>query len=36
VIEESLMERKKDKADAAPRTDEDEKRRVDEAVEEAK
>ncbi len=36
VIEESLMERKKDKEDAAHRKDEDEKRRVDEAVEEAK
>jgi len=36
VIEESLMERKKDKEDAAHKKDEDEKRRVDEPVEEAK
>ena len=36
VIEESLQERKKDKEDAAHKKDEDEKRRVDEAVEESK
>jgi small subunit ribosomal protein S2 len=36
VIEESLMERKKDKEDAAHKKDEDEKRRVDEPVEESK
>jgi small subunit ribosomal protein S2 len=34
VIEEALMERKKDKEDAAHKKDEDEKRRVDEPVEE--
>jgi small subunit ribosomal protein S2 len=35
VIEEGLMERKKDKEDAAQKKEEDEKRRVDETVEEA-
>jgi small subunit ribosomal protein S2 len=35
VIEEALMERKKDKEDAAQKKDEDEKRKVDETVEEA-
>jgi small subunit ribosomal protein S2 len=34
VIEEALMERRKDKEDAAQKKDEDEKRRVDEPVEE--
>jgi small subunit ribosomal protein S2 len=34
VIEEALMERKRDKEDAAQKKDEDEKRRVDEPVEE--
>ncbi|HEX8039235.1 MAG TPA: 30S ribosomal protein S2, partial [Chryseosolibacter sp.] len=36
VIEEALMERKKDKEDAALKKEEDEKRKVDEAVEETK
>jgi len=36
VIEQSLMERKKDKEDAALKKEEDEKRRVDEPVEETK
>ncbi len=36
VIEEALMERKKDKEDAAHKKEEDEKRKVDTAVEEAK
>ncbi len=36
VIEEGLMERKKDKEEAAHEKEEDEKRRVDETVEEAK
>ena len=35
VIEEALMERKRDKEDAAQKKEEDEKRRVDETVEEA-
>jgi small subunit ribosomal protein S2 len=35
VIEEGLMERKRDKEDAAQKKEEDEKRRVDETVEEA-
>jgi small subunit ribosomal protein S2 len=35
VIEEALMERKKDKEDAASRKEEDDKRRVDEPVEES-
>jgi small subunit ribosomal protein S2 len=35
VIEEALSERKKDKEDAAQKRDEDDKRKVDEAVEEA-
>ena len=34
VIEEALMERRKDKEDAAQKKEEDEKRRVDETVEE--
>jgi small subunit ribosomal protein S2 len=36
VIEEALMERKKDKEDAAHKKEEDEKRKVDVAVEETK
>jgi small subunit ribosomal protein S2 len=36
VIEEGLSERKKDKEDAAHKKEEDEKRKVDETVEEAK
>ena len=36
VIEEALMERKKDKEDAALKKEEDEKRKVDEPVEETK
>jgi small subunit ribosomal protein S2 len=36
VIEEALMERKKDKEDAAMKKEEDEKRKVDEPVEETK
>jgi small subunit ribosomal protein S2 len=36
VIEEGLMERKKDKDDAAQKKEEDEKRKVDTAVEETK
>ena len=36
VIEEGLMERKKDKEDAALKKEEDEKRKVDTAVEETK
>jgi small subunit ribosomal protein S2 len=36
AIEEALMERKKDKEEAGHKKDEEEKRKVDEAVEEAK
>ena len=35
AIEEALMERKKDKEDAGVKKEEDEKRKVDEAVQEA-